>query len=182
MSLLGAFSAAATIYSVWKGSKSVEEKGEATASEARRVAAANKRLSYRDADVMEKMAAEEHYSDSMNMLLLHEQQLNVMKTITTSYGKSGVISSTGSALDVSAEAAENAEFNIQMVKYNRKKAYDHRIDLADRYRLLGDAGLRDASSYASAILSTAKDSATAIRISSIPTIYEAGKTAGWFSD
>ena len=144
------------IYSSIEQSKAAKEAGKRGAAAELSAAEANRALSYYDASVAEKDALEIEYQMGV-ALEVHKQTVDaLLSSQRARYAKSGVVTSAGSALVVSQKTASDAHKDADIILYNGQTAAERTRSLALRYRMLGDAGLRDAAAQASMIESAAE--------------------------
>lgn len=182
--IVGLVGTGLSLFGSKKQSDAIEENAEASAKAAQEAAAHNSEISIMDAEVMGRAAREEAYKTGIALQQYTNQMNNWMDSLRISAAKSGVAVGTGTPLDVEVYSKKNFIKDLEMIKYNGKKAVEQKTDLALRYRKLADYGLRDAAAYATAILETAKDQANAVIISSLgkaaSNVYTVGTNADWF--
>lgn len=147
-------------YNSLKQSDNIKAAGAASAAEVERAAKDNAEISRYDADVIDKMAREQAYATGVELLVATRTMNKQMKALKSSAAKSGIALS-GTVKDVEKYSQDNFISDLEMIKYNGKKAEDQQRDLADRYRLLADKGLRESAVWAGTILQTASDKANA---------------------
>lgn len=183
--IIGAIGAGLSLYGSLKGKEAINEAAEATAAEKQRVAEYNSTISYKDAVTMRQAAREEEFKYGMELINRTNQQLEVMGAIDVAYAKSGVAGGTGSALDVSIEAARMGAINTELIRYNGMKAAEYRRSQARSYELSGSYSIRDAAIAASNIIETGKDEANTFFLTGIAqtakSVYSVGSDLGWFS-
>lgn len=181
----GVISAGIGLVSSFMGSEEKKRSGRDAARAAKKAAKWNSKLSLYDAKVMDDQAKEIQYQTGVQ-LQIHASMIDkVLGSQKATYGASGVTGGTGSALDVSAETAKAGARDADMIRYNGATAAKHAKKLADRYRLLAKGGLREAATYASAIIDTTKAQSNAMIISGMGKaagdIYDVGSREGWWS-
>lgn len=139
---------------LWNSSKqsdAADDYGRDAAAATKAAAEANANISRYDASVAEKTAASIKFRTEEEIRQQLETVDLVLSKQRTGYSKRGVVASTGTALDVQVETFKKGMQDLQMIKYNGKTAEQEAKSLAERYRMLADAGLRDSAAQASLI-------------------------------
>jgi len=142
------------LYSDYKSGKEAKKSAEDQADSIIEAAENNRQLSLYDASVSEKEAIEAFKSNQRNLKLHYRMADSLLGAQTVSYAKGGAVASTGTPIDVMEQTAIRLGEDARIIQYEGKKAVDQRKSLAHRYRLLADAGLRDASATAALIEKT----------------------------
>lgn len=165
-------------------SKSTKEAGKDQSKAVKESAAENAALSRYDASVMMDQAQEIQYVTGLKLVQHGKMMEAFIGKQKAAYGKSGVSVGTGSALDVVAHTAKQGALDSQTIRYEGEKARSRALSAAKRYRMLADAGLRDAAATASIIEDTANDLSTGQLYSGIGQFavnaYVTGESFGWW--
>lgn len=182
-SLIGLVGSGISAWSQWQAGESANAKASDQADHLRQVAAANREISLLDASAAEKDAAvaETAYGWRLRRHLVQVGKL--VGSARTGYAKGGVAIS-GSALDTVARIARDGAEDAALIAHEGKTAGDRGREVAERYRALADAGLRDAAFQASLIESAGADQAFYGRLQSASTslagVYDYGESKGWW--
>jgi hypothetical protein len=184
MDIFSGISAAVSLFSAFKSKEDTEDNAEANASEVERAAQANREISLYDAQVAEEAAQQESFKSGVEMLYNADKVDKFLSTQKAAYSTTGISLSSVSAQEVMRESRVKAVVDMELVKWNGQKAYEAKRDLARRYRLLADKGLRDAAASATLILEAGKDEATGNYLkgvsNALPAIKSFGDSAGWW--
>ena len=140
-----------------------DKQGDATLASAE----ANKELSLYDASVAEQEAGESFKQYNRNLILHNRMSTQLLGKQRTTVAKSGVVSGTGTPLDVMIQTGKELAEDASIIKYEGQKAVERRKGIAQRYRLLADKGLRDAANTASLLQDTAKWESTGYKLDSL---------------
>lgn len=173
--------------SLWNSNKqsdAAEDYGQQSAAATAAAAEANAKLSRYDASVAEKTAASIAFKTEKEV----KQQLDTLDMYLSKqkagYSKRGVVSTTGSALDVQLETFKRGMNDVAMIKYNGKTSVEEAKSLSKRYLMLADAGLRDSAAQATLIENAWNQKADNIRTSGYAdtanTLYNLGNQQGWW--
>jgi hypothetical protein len=173
-------------WSSYKQGQAAEERYEDQARNTQQVAAHNAEISLMDATVAEKdaVAAEQAYG---RKLRAHMRQVDqVLGKARTGYGKAGVVTSSGSALDTLVDIARAGAEDAALITNEGKTAYERGKNVAARYRRLADFGLRDAAFQAGLLESAGADAASFGRWDAAGKLaeglYDYGESEGWFDN
>ena len=102
------------------------------------------------------------------------------------YSARGVVTTTGSPLDVQLKTVYEGQKDIERIKYNGKLSEEEAIDLANRYVKLSKYGLRDAAVQASLTASAWNQKAENMQWQGLSNAfsqaYTVGANAGWWGD
>jgi|LSQX01.3.fsa_nt_gb hypothetical protein len=147
----------AGLYNSYRQSEDIKKAGTRESEEVQRVAEDNKAISLYDADVVEKSAREQAYRNGIELMIETRNMKQYMGALKASMAKSGVSLSSGTPVDIEVYSQQSFIQDLEMIKYNGKKAEEKQRELAERYRLLADKGMRDSAVWAATILDTAKD-------------------------
>jgi hypothetical protein len=161
-----------------------EEYYEGMADYERAKAKANADISLYDAEVAEKEAFYLELAAGYELQNQMKQVDRVMGTAMAKLGKSGVALGRGSALDIEVEIASEGARDSAIIANEGKLAAQRARSMANRFRKLADAGLRDSAYYANA-LERAGESAKAGAYwraggVAIREFGEFGQAQGWF--
>jgi hypothetical protein len=182
--IIGLAGTALGLYSSKKQSDAIEDNAKAEAVATEEAAKHNAELSLHDAAVMERAAREDEYATGVALMKATRDMTLYLGNLRTSAAKSGVAVGTGTPLDIEVYSKKNLVRDIQMIKYNGRKASAVKRELAERYRMLAKFGLRDAAAAASAVMTTANDQAKASMIAGVGTavssLYQVGTRLDWF--
>jgi hypothetical protein len=172
------------IYSSYQQGQSAKEQYEGQADYTEEVAKHNSEISLLDASVAEKdaIAVETAYGWKLRR---HMRQVDqVLGKARAGYAKSGVVASSGSALDTMVDIARSGAEDAALIAAEGKTAYERGKDIAARYRKLAAAGLRDAAYQASMLESAGADAATYGTLSALSVategLYDYGDSQGWW--
>lgn len=149
---------AGSAYNSYKQAEDIKSAGSAESEEIKRVAEANAEISRYDADVIDKMVKETAYATGVELLTATRTMNQQMKLLKSTAAKSG-IALLGTVKDVEKYSKQNFIADLEMIKYNGKKAEEKQKDLANRYRKLADKGLRDSAIWASNVLESSNSKA-----------------------
>jgi len=138
-------------YSSFKQSQAVEDRSQRQAQEVKDTSEFNRMLSLYDASISEKEAQQQIYKTNVALKIHMKNTANLISSQRARYAKAGVAPGTGTPLDVQADTAAAAARDGQMILFNGLTAAERKRDLAKRFRLLADEGLRDAAAKASMI-------------------------------
>jgi hypothetical protein len=165
--ILGGLSIATGLFGAHKQASAAEDQASDQAAETRRVAEFNRELSYYDAEVA-KEEGQRIFERTAGQLYNTRYALeSLLGTQMTRYAKSGVAVGTGSPLDVAAETGKIIARDVEMIKNEGRTGMQRAASLAERYKMLGDEGFRDAFVTAAMIESAGSDRALAYRISGV---------------
>jgi hypothetical protein len=182
--ILGGLSIATSLFGSYKQSKAAEEQASAQATENRRVAEFNTKLSYYDASVAEEEGLRIFERTQAQISNTRFALNSLLGTQMSRYAKSGVAIGTGSPLDVAAETGKIIARDIEFIKNEGRTGMERANSLAERYRMLGDEGFRDAMVTASMIEDAGADRALAYRISGVgqaaTQLFQIGQSQGWY--
>ena len=177
-------SSAFDLFSSIKGSKEATDIGAQNVAAVQQTAQANAEISRYDASVAEEAAREAAFAYGVELKSHVEDVQKLIGSQKAAFAKSGVALGTGSALDVIADTARRGAEDAELIKYEGKKAVEYRRNLAERYRKLAAAGLRDAAIQSSIIMDTAKSSARSILYKGVGSvagkIVDVGISEGWW--
>jgi hypothetical protein len=139
------------VYGEMEKAKDAEQTAERQADEIKRAAEANKEISLYDASVMRKDAVAFEQA-AAHALGIHMQRVDkVLGAASARLGKAGVVTTTGSALDLQERIIAEGSRDAVTLMNNGMTGYQRRLSAARRYELLAEKGLRDAAAHASLI-------------------------------
>jgi len=174
--------AISAISSLWQG-QAAEDQADDQAKHLKQVAAHNAQISLLDAAAAEKdsIAAEAAYGWKLRR---HMQQVDkLVGRARVGFAKAGV-AMTGSALDTVVESARAGAEDAALIINEGKTAAERGREVARRYRLLAQYGLRDAAYQAGMIEQAGADEATYQYLSGAAQaskdVYEYGDAEGWW--
>lgn len=121
------------------------------AEEAKRAAEANREISLYDASVAAKdaLAFEQAAADALAIHMVRVDK--VLGAATARLGKSGVVTTSGSALELQERIISEGSRDALALMHNGRTGYERRMSAARRYELLAEKGLRDAAAHAALI-------------------------------
>lgn len=161
-----------------------EDAYEKQAKEAEKAAAENAKISLYDAKVAEKDAAmvEVAYGNKL------EQQMKavdrVLGTARARLAKSGVALGKGSALDIEVQIAREGAKDTELLAYEGKTKAQRARSLAERYRMLAKAGLREGAAQASLLENAADVASTRTWLNmatfGLRSVFSLGQSYGWW--
>jgi hypothetical protein len=182
--VIGIGGALFSFYGGMKAEDAAKDQGKAQAKEYERVARANAKLSMFDAEVARLGALSAEAKADYVAGQTYEKAKQILATQTTRYAKSGVAVKTGTPLDVERETAKQAASEIAMIKYNGQTSKQQALALAERYKMLAEAGLREGNAQASLAQMAGADRAEMYQWQNISGLfqntYSLGKDSGWF--
>jgi len=169
--------------STFLGAKKSEDQAEAQASQVQAAAAENRRISLYDASVADDDARATEYAAGLALRSHLKKAERLVSSQRARFAKAGVVVSSGSPMDVIAETAGELAFDAEVLRYEGQTRADRYRSLASRYRMLADAGLRDAAAQAALIEDAGEDRSLAYLLSggakTIGAGYELAKGFGW---
>lgn len=140
-----------TTWTAWQQSEDAKDIADKNADAVRKAGEANAEISLSDASVAENDARETEYQAAI-ALQNHRKTVDALISGQRArFAKSGVVASSGSALEVQAQTAAEAARDGELIRYNGQTKAQRFRSLAARYRALSEAGLRDTAAQASII-------------------------------
>jgi hypothetical protein len=139
------------IWSDWSAGEKAEDLADKQAERERQKASSNAKLSLYDAGVMEQEARESFRSMHRDLQLHFQMGDELLGQQKVKTAKSGVSVSEGTPVDVMRDTKYKLKSDAELIKYDGMKAVKRSKQMADRYRMLADAGLRDSATYANLI-------------------------------
>lgn len=174
----------ADLYSSYKGSEAAEDNAEAQAAEYKATAEANAVISRYDANVERLQAIEQSYVTNQTVAAHRKKIEKMVGTQTARYSKSGVVTSTGTPLEVAVDTIKTGSMDEYTIRNEGRKASQIHSLLSERYEMLAQKGLREASSLASLAIQAGNDASDAYLLKGIGTasekVYSIGSDLGWF--
>jgi hypothetical protein len=147
-------------------------------------AKANAELSRYDAAVVRSEASETFKAYQIQLSRAFRIMNARLGSQRTQLAKSGVVSDTGSGVKLQQETLKESYKDIEILRYNGNKAVDRINDLAKRYDMLAEKGLKESAVYASSILDAASNKAEATIMSGWTdfgkNVSEIGTSYGWW--
>lgn len=139
------------IYSEYQKGEDADKTAERQADEVKRAAEANRQISLYDTSVAaaDAWAYEQAAADAISMHMLRVDK--VLGAATARLGKTGVVTTKGSALDLQERIITEGARDALTLMHNGRTGYERRLSAARRYELLAEKGLRDAAAHASLI-------------------------------
>lgn len=135
----------------------IEDAADRQEAEALRVALANKKISLYDARIARRIGMNRRFEADAKAGMMYDNLQALLAAQRTRYAKSGVALKSGTPITVMENTTRNAAKDIMNIKYKGKTAQQEANDLAERYKLLGNKGLRDAAATSALIQETAAD-------------------------
>ncbi len=143
--------AAAGLFSSIGASGAASDTAHANAKAAKAAAKANAEISEYDATVAEKDAIAAEFQAGVAFQQHQTKVDSLLSNQRARYAKSGVVVNAGTPLEVMVKTAGDAAKDAELIKYNGLTKAQRYRSLASRYRMLADAGLRDAAMQAANI-------------------------------
>ena len=135
----------------------ISNAADAQEAEYMRVALANRAISEYDARVAKNIGLDRRFESEMKAGLMYNNLQKILATQRTRFAKSGVALKMGTPVDVMEETTKRGARDIMNVKYEGRSAKAAADSLSQRYKLLGEKGLRDAAAQSSMIQDAASD-------------------------
>lgn len=182
--VVGAAGIGISLFSSKKQSDAAKKVSRQQAENIEKAAAENRKLSLYDASVAMEAAGNERVAMGFKLRQHLEYVNKFLGAQRTRFAKSGVVTTTGSPASVMRETIEKGIEDYQTLRYEGLKAIKQNKSLAKRYRMLADAGMRDAAAQASVVRAEGKAASSAYMLSGISTglqqIYSLGSDQGWW--
>lgn len=164
--------AALGAYGSYSAAQAAEDQAKDQAAEYQRAAKANSKISHYDAQVAEENAKAE-YETTVAEFKKHYFDVNkLLSTQRTRFAKAGVAGGTGTPLTVAGNTAKRAYTDGQIILHNGENAIQRQKSLAKRYRMLADAGLRDAAAQSAMIRDAGSDAATSYYVTGLTNLFD----------
>lgn len=141
----------AEVYGSYQQNEAEQDYFDDLQAEQERIAAANAELSYEDAQTALKQATQIRKQAERNQGLRIHQMERMLSTQKKVFANSGVVSNTGTALDIQRKTAADMTEDMNIEYWNGRTAESRAHDLARRYITLGNNGLRDAAAQSQLI-------------------------------
>lgn len=142
-------------------SDAIEDQAKDQAAAVKADAKANAALSRYDASVVRSQAEETFKAYQLKLNRAYRMVDTALGTQRTQLGKAGVVGDTGSGIKLQQETVREAYQDIEIMRYNGRKAVDRIESLAKKYDLMAEKGLRESTVYASSILEAGSNLAQA---------------------
>jgi len=172
------------VYSAVTGAKAAKEQAKEQSAQVVQSAEQNRQISLRDAGVAEKDAMALEVSAGLALRSHLKSAERLVSYQRAKFAKAGVAVGTGTPLEVVAQTAGELAFDAEVLRYEGQTRADRARSLAQRYRMLADAGLRDAAAQAALIEDAGQERSTAYLLSgaakAVGQGYDIGKGFGWW--
>lgn len=139
------------LYKDEEAKKAAEDAAKAQSNQTLEVAAHNKELSLYDERVTRESAQQAEIQMTAQVAMKSKALDKVLDTQRARMAAGGVIMSTGTALEVQATSAGEAAAEIDQIIHNGEDEVTRRRNLADRYAMLAEYGMKDAVLWANQI-------------------------------
>jgi len=142
--------------------KAVSKAADRQEAELIRVAMANKEISLYDANAARNIGITRRFEADAEAGIMYNNMQKLLSAQRVRFAKSGVALKMGTPVDVMERTTRAAAKDIMNIKYKGRSAKAEADSLAQRYKLLGDKGMRDSAATASLIQEAAADKEDAI--------------------
>ena len=139
------------LYSGYKSSQDAEEWGKDQSKAIKNAAKANRKLSLYDAKLAAETSREIRKQTERDLAIGYRRIDSLIGSQKTSFAKGGAVTETGTPGDVVADTLFTGFREMEIIRYEGRKAEQRALDMARRYEMLADAGFRDQMFQASMI-------------------------------
>jgi hypothetical protein len=155
--VLGGVNVGLQVFGAASGASATEKQAEQQAESITATAESNRRISLYDAAAAEEEADAVRESVGREIALFARKGNALLAAQKTLYAKSGVATGTGTPLQTMSRTGLEMAKTADLIRYEGETTAKRAESLAQRYRLLAAAGMRDAAAQAALVTGAAQD-------------------------